>query len=114
MINKNTFKYRIRNNKSEKVKKRLNDLVIYRGYKYTIREMLDIDIYFLWSLYLEKKKIDLAIDSEKRLYSEMKKQNFPKWAQYNERLRAKKEKKELLERVSKKAGVNISKVHLKN
>ena len=44
----------------------------------------------------------------------MKKQNFPKWAQYNERLRAKKEKKELLERVSKKAGVNISKVHLKN
>ena len=80
----------------------------------SVEKLLDIDIYFLWSLYLEKKKIDLAIDSEKRLYSEMKKQNFPKWAQYNERLRAKKEKKELLERVSKKAGVNISKVHLKN
>ena len=113
-MKRNTFKYRIRNNKSNKVKKRLSDLVSYCGYKYTIRELLEIDVHFVWAMYLEKKYIDLAADSERLLFSEMKKQDFSKWMQYNERLRAKKEKKELLERVSKKAGISISKVHLKN
>ena len=114
MINRNTFKYRIRNKKSNKVKKRLSDLLSYNGSKYSIRELLEIDVHFVWAMYLEKKHIDLAADSERLLYSEMKKQDFAKWMQYNERLRAKKEKKELLERVSKKAGISISKVHLKN
>lgn len=113
-MTRNTFKYRIRNNKSNKVKKRLSDLVSYNESKYSIRELLEIDVHFLWAMYLEKKYIDLAADSVRLLYSEMKKQDFAKWMQYNERLRAKKEKKELLERVSKKAGISISKVHLKN
>ena len=113
-MTRNTFKYRIRNNKSNKVKKRLSDLVSYNESKYSIRELLEIDVHFVWAMYLEKKYIDLAADSVRLLYSEMKKQDFAKWMQYNERLRAKKEKKELLERVSKKAGISISKVHLKN
>ena len=111
---RNSFKYRIRNNKTNKIKKRLNDEVSYRGERYTIKQMLKIDIHHMWWLYIESHYIDLTSDSEKLLYSEMKEQYFSIWIQYTNLLRAKKEKTELLKRVAIKNGVDISKVHLRD
>jgi len=110
---KKTFLKRIRNNKTNKIKKRLNDDVGYRGRRFTIKQMLEIDVHHLWWLYFENKRIDLTYDSEELLKQEMKRQDYDKWSQYNIRLIKKQKRNELIERVAKKNNVSSSDIHLK-
>mgnify|MGYP006136116387 CR=1 FL=1 len=104
---------RIRGNKDYKYKKRLQDDMMYEGSWCTVLEVLKHDPEYVWDSF-KGKKIRLASDSERRLEQIMKKDHAFKYNIYHKNKREKKAREEKLKRIAAKAGVDISKVHLRD
>lgn len=107
------FHKRIRGNTDYKYKKRLQDDIKYEGSWYTVLQILNYDTVYVWDSF-KTRKIRLASDSEKMLEHIMKRDHAFKYNVYHKNRREKKEREDKLRRIAKKAGVDISKVHLKN
>jgi len=110
MINK--YNNRLRGNGDYKYKLRLHDYMIYEGDWYTVSEVLNHDPVYVWDSF-KGKKIRLASNSEKMLEHIMKRDHAFKYNVYHKNKREKKAREEKLKRIAAKAGVDISKVHLK-
>ena len=113
-MSRKSFHQRIRNNKTNKIKKRLCDKVSYKGKYLTIKEILSIDIHHLWWMFKEAKCIDLTCDVVFQLDNEMKLQDFEKWVNYNQNVKKNNYRKSLISRVAKANNISANKVRVRN